>query len=215
MWVCKKCGEIILAEEKERKRIAADLHDNMGAYATAIMANVDDIVENRKNDAEPALFNLKINAIELMSNLRDTIWASYKEKIFLTGISDRFKIYIKKIMSAYPHVHIEISDKINNDISFSAIQALNIFRILQEACTNALKHGGSSIIEVIFESNGALQLCVKDNGQGITDINYLSNGNGIKNMKLRASESGLCLRVEENEPSGTMIVLTSEPILHT
>lgn len=206
---------VIHAEEKERKRIAADLHDNMGAYATAIIANVDDIVVNKKNDTEPALFNLKINAIELMSNLRDTIWASYKEKIFLTGISDRFKSYIKKIMSAYPKVHIEISDRINSDISFSAIQALNIFRILQEACTNALKHSGASKIEVMFESNGTLMLCVKDNGQGITDIDYLSNGNGIKNMKLRASESGLCLRVEKNEPSGSMVVLTSETILHT
>ncbi len=206
---------VIHAEEKERKRIAADLHDNMGAYATAIIANVDDIVVNKKNDTEPALFNLKINAIELMSNLRDTIWASYKEKIFLTGISDRFKSYIKKIMSAYPKVNIEISDRINNDVSFSAIQALNIFRILQEACTNALKHSGASKIEVVFESNGTLMLCVKDNGQGITDIDYLNSGNGIKNMKLRASESGLCFRVEENEPSGSTIILTSETILHT
>jgi len=206
---------VIHAEEKERKRIAADLHDNMGAYATAIIANVDDIVVSKKNDAEPALFNLKINAIELMSNLRDTIWASYKEKIFLTGISDRFKSYIKKIMSAYPNVHIEVSERINNDISFSAIQALNIFRILQEACTNALKHSGANMIEVLFESNGTLKLCVKDNGQGITDCNYINNGNGIKNMKLRASESGLYLRVEENQPSGSMIIVTSEPILHT
>jgi hypothetical protein len=43
----------------------------------------------------------------------------------------------------------------------------------------------------------------------------LNNGNGIKNMKLRASQSGLHLCVEENKPSGTMIVLTSEQILHT
>ena len=206
---------VIHAEEKERKRIAADLHDNMGAYATAIIANVDDIVVNKKNDTEPAFFNLKINAIELMSNLRDTIWASYKEKIFLTGISDRFKSYIKKIISAYPNVHIEILDKITNDTSFPAIQALNIFRVLQEACTNALKHSGASVIEIVFESNGTLTLCVKDNGTGITDIGYLSNGNGIKNMKLRAAESGLLFCVEKNEPSGTTIILSSDTILHT
>jgi len=71
------------------------------------------------------------------------------------------------------------------------------------------------MIEVLFESNGTLKLCVKDNGQGITDCNYINNGNGIKNMKLRASESGLYLRVEENQPSGSMIIVTSEPILHT
>ena len=110
---------------------------------------------------------------------------------------------------------LKSSDKINNDISFPAIQALNIFRVLQEACTNALKHSGASVIEIVFESNGTLTLCVKDNGTGITDIGYLSNGNGIKNMKLRAAESGLHFCVEKNEPSGTMIILTSDTILHT
>jgi signal transduction histidine kinase len=186
----------------------------MRAYATAIIANVDDIMVNKKHETELALTNLKINSIELMSNLRDTIWASYKEKIFLTGISDRFKNYIKKIMQAYPNIHVEVSEVITNDVSFSAIHALNIFRILQEACTNALKHGGGSLIDVVFESNSMLKLSVKDNGTGITDINYLNNGNGIKNMKLRALESGLSLSVEKNEPSGTVIVLTSEQILH-
>jgi signal transduction histidine kinase len=205
---------VIHAEEKERKRIAADLHDNMGAYATAIIANVDDIMVNKKHETEPAFTNLKINAIELMSNLRDTIWASYKEKIFLTGISDRFKNYIKKIMQAYPNIHVEVSEVITNDVSFSAIHALNIFRILQEACTNALKHSGASLIDVVFESNSMLKLSVKDNGAGIIDINYINNGNGIKNMKLRALESGLSLSMEKNEPSGTVIVLTSEQILH-
>lgn len=202
------------AEEKERKRIAADLHDNMGAYATAIIANVDDMIVNKKVDTESAFNNLKTNAIELMSNLRDTIWASYKEKISLTGISDRFKNYIKKIMPAYPNIQIEISEAITNDIPFSAIQALNIFRILQEACTNALKHSGASLIEVAFESSTILKVQVKDNGIGITDMGYLSNGNGIKNMKLRASESGLYLFVKKNEPTGIIVILTSEQILH-
>ncbi len=202
------------AEEKERKRIAADLHDNMGSYATAIIANVDDMITNKKTDTESAFTNLKTNAIELMSNLRDTIWASYKEKILLTGVSDRFKNYIKKISSAYPNVTVEISEAITNDISFSAIQALNIFRILQEACTNSLKHSGASSINISFEGNTILKITIRDNGTGITDINYLNNGNGIKNMRLRASESGLYLFVKENEPTGISIILTSEQILH-
>jgi signal transduction histidine kinase len=149
-----------------------------------------------------------------VSNLRDTIWASYKEKIFLTGISDRFKNYIKKISPAYPNVTVEISETITNDIPFTAIQALNIFRILQEACTNALKHSHASSINISFEGNTILNLTVKDNGTGITDINYLNNGNGIKNMKLRASESGLYLFVKVNEASGISVILTSEQILH-
>ena len=118
-------------------------------------------------------------------------------------------------MQAYPNIHVEVSEVITNDVSFSAIHALNIFRILQEACTNALKHSEANLIDVAFESNDSLRLSVKDNGTGITDINYLNSGNGIKNMKLRALESGLYLSVEKNEPSGTIVSLTSEPLLHT
>ena len=113
------------------------------------------------------------------------------------------------------NIHVEVSEVITNDVSFSAIYALNIFRILQEACTNALKHSGASLIDVVFESNSMLKLSVKDNGTGIIDIYYINNGNGIKNMKLRALESGLSLSVEKNEPSGTVVVLTSQLILHT
>jgi len=206
---------VMHAEEKERKRIAADLHDNMGAYATAIIANVDDMMANKKNDTESAFINLKTNAIDLMSNLRDTIWASYKEKIFLTGICDRFKNYIKKIAPAYPKVTIEISETITNDVPFSAIHALNIFRILQEASTNALKYSGASLLNIIFESNHFVKISVTDNGRGIADSNYLTAGNGIKNMQQRAVESGMAISIEKNELNGTTITITPAPLLHS
>ncbi|HVZ96809.1 MAG TPA: ATP-binding protein [Chitinophagaceae bacterium] len=207
---------VTLAEEKERKRIAADLHDNMGAYATAIIANVEDVINNKKPDAENIYGNLKINAVELMSNLRDTIWASNTEKILLTGIADRFKNYLKKIMPAYSSFSVETSESIKNDISFSPVQALNIFRILQEATTNALKHSNGSKIDICFGSDHeGLRLTIRDNGTGIKDNNYLNNGNGIKNMKARATESNLSLSIEKNTPSGTILTIFSAEILHT
>ncbi len=207
---------VSLAEEKERKRIAADLHDNMGAYATAIIANVEDVINKKRPDSENLFSNLKINAVELMSNLRDTIWASNTEKILLTGISDRFKNYLKKIVPAYSNIAVEISESIKNDVSFSPVQALNIFRILQEATTNALKHSNANEINICFGSDDeGLRIKVKDNGHGINDDNYLNNGNGIRNMKARAAESNLYLSIEKNTPSGTILSIYSMGILHT
>ena len=211
----KRQSEIAVnnAAEKERKRIAADLHDNMGAYATAIIANVDDMMVNKNIVNEPAFATLKANAGELMSNLRDTIWASNKERISLINISDRFKNYIQKIVKAYPQINIEITEAISCNPFFSPVQALNIFRILQEACTNALKHSNVNNIYIHFKSDEHFCINISDKGTGIIDENYMGNGNGINNMRLRAQEAGLHFSIQQNEP-GVTVMITSGEILH-
>jgi signal transduction histidine kinase len=200
---------VMAAEENERKRIAADLHDNMGAYAAAIIANVDEMTAKSHNGTKPVLHQLKSNAGEIMSNLRDTIWASNKERIFLTGISDRFKNYIQKISPAFPNIKVEIVEDIANDISFSPVHALNIFRIIQEAFTNALRHSAGNCVRVFFTSNGEMKINISDNGKAIPDFSYYKKGNGINNMKARAAESGFNLSINKKESGGTEIVLTN------
>ena len=196
---------VIKAEENERKRIAADLHDNMGAYATAIIANVDEIAQRRSKLYEPVLLHLKNNASEIMSNLRDTIWALNKERIPLTGISDRFKNYIHKINPVYPDVIIQIEEQISRNIVLSAVQALNIFRILQEACTNALKHSNCSHIQVTLKSDEIITVSVVDNGSGIDENNY-QKGNGLRNMQTRATESGFSFSISGSNVGSALII---------
>ncbi|MDQ6756011.1 MAG: hypothetical protein M3004_03665 [Bacteroidota bacterium] len=196
------------AAEKERKRIAADLHDNMGAYATAIIATVDDIITNRNLQDESVFISLKTNAGELMNNLRDTIWASNKEKINIIGISDRFKVYLQTITPAFPNINVEIEENIAKDISFSPVQALNIFRILQEAFTNAARHSNGNLITITISCNEVFKIIIEDNGVGIKNIDTLKKGNGFLNMKSRATESGFTLSTIKKFPNGTQIILT-------
>ncbi|MEO7045235.1 MAG: hypothetical protein ABI091_07975, partial [Ferruginibacter sp.] len=152
---------VLNAEENERKRIAADLHDNMGAYATAIIANVDEIART-KNIQESTLINLKSNAKEIVNNLRDTIWVSNKQNISLTGISDRFKDYLQKVSPAYPAIIIELEENIIVNQFLSSIQALNLYRILQEAVTNSFKHSSCNNIKIKFLSNESLYISITD-----------------------------------------------------
>lgn len=71
---------ILQAEEKERQRIAADLHDSLGAYAASIASNIDNLVSVPGRDAE-AMRELRNNAQDIVSELSDSIWALKKESL--------------------------------------------------------------------------------------------------------------------------------------
>lgn len=199
------------AEEKERKRIAADLHDNIGAYASAISYGIDDI-ENRKLISDTYfLQSLKSNAAEIISSLRDTIWAFNKEAVTITGINDRLRTYIQKIQPLYPHIKIFLEENINGTKKFSPVQALHIFRIVQEAIHNALVHsGGDKIIVDVSDKKGIINISVEDNGAGFNPDEKINTGNGLSNMKTRASEAGFVLTFSTPATKGTIVRLTSK-----
>src|SRR6185312_4931495 len=194
---------LIMAEEKERRRIAADLHDNIGAYASAISEGIDQI-ENKKliSDAS-SIHYLKNNANEIITSLRNTIWAFNKDFITLTGISDRIKIYLQKIQPSYPDIDISLEEKISFDKRLSPVQSLNIFRIVQEALHNALQHShGSKIIVNIYGDNNRSEIEIIDDGTGLDFLQVITEGNGIINMKKRAMEAGFELAFFKASPKG-------------
>ena len=199
------------AEENERKRIAADLHDNIGAYASAISAGIDEI-ESRKLIADTSTIqHLKNNATEIMASLRDTIWAFNKESITLTGISDRIKIYTQKMQPAYPQVSISIEEDIRKEKKLSPVQALHIFRIVQEALHNALQHSHCNKVSININSNDEVaEIKVEDNGNGFDPQSVHHAGNGLQNMKSRATEAGFDLAFGKIAPKGTQVSLAAK-----
>jgi signal transduction histidine kinase len=199
---------IIAAQENERRRISADLHDNLGAYASAISSNVDDLVSSTANFDESVLENIKSNASDIMNSLRETIWVLNKSAIQITNVSDRFKNYMSRITEAYPGLTLNINEHIEDNKRLAPEAALNLLRILQEAFHNAIKHSKGDCITVDIVSNDGIEITVTDNGEGITDITI--NGNGISNMKKRAKANGWILHVKNGQPKGTVVELRSE-----
>ena len=109
---------MVEARETERKRIAADLHDNLGAYAASIASNIDNLKSSQPGLATvPALGDLRSNAQEMVSQLNDTIWVMKKDALALTAISDRLKIFMQRIASAYPAISLDVLEDISRTTS--------------------------------------------------------------------------------------------------
>lgn len=198
---------VMQAEENSRKRIASDLHDNIGAYAAAISANVDELQSEAVADPQ-TLESLKGNVFEIMTSLRDTIWALNKEAVTLTSLSDRVKIYVQKIQPSYKNVRISVEENIANDVVLSPLNALHLFRILQESVNNALKHSGGNQLIIVFASNGKCTISIEDNGKGFDPALATGTGNGMANMMSRAKEAGIGLEFSAVVPSGMRLMLS-------
>lgn len=201
------------AEENERKRIAADLHDNLGAYAASIASNLDIIQTNGiSEENQTALAELNNNSQTMVAQLSDTIWALNKDSLTLTAISDRIKVFFHRIRKSHQGIEMDVIEHIEQDISIPPTQAFHLFQVIQEAITNAVKHSAAKQIRVEVEGNNSWKISVTDNGRGMNqEINKLQGGgNGLKNMQARTSEAGWHIAWEAVEPSGTKV--TIEPV---
>ncbi len=199
------------AEEKERVRIAADLHDNLGVYAASMASNLGYLKSYRpEENTANAIRELTANSRAMITELNDTIWALKKRSLPLTAISDRIKIFINNLGRSYPSMNMEVLERIEEDILFSASQGFHIYRIVQEAVNNALKHSGGKNIVVRIYASGGWQIAVADDGSGMA-VNDMEKyeSNGCHNMRARCRENGWKIEWSSGEKGGTVLQVSS------
>lgn len=199
---------ILVAEEAERKRIAADLHDSLGAYAASIAANIEQLNAALPVHSKPVLQELHHNAGNIVAQLNDTIWVLKKDALLLTAIGDRLKMFIQRLQTSYPHVLIDVTENIEKDYLLPPSQAFHLFQITKEAVINALRHSRCTQVTILIEAGAGWRFSISDNGSGLEQKTTVAEGgNGLQNMQQRAQESGYKIHWVNNAPNGTRVII--------
>ncbi len=204
------------ALERERTRIAQDLHDIMGAR----MCRISFLSEHaRLSQTVPVELQEEIRSIsdesrEVLQSLDEIVWAVNPQKDTL----DHLVSYIGQYAQEYfRRTGIECELEIPPQLpvqSLSSQSRHHLFLAVHEALTNILKHSGATRARITMACRGPeFEIAVSDNGSGFDPVYHESNSpssaagfcNGLDNMRRRLEELGGRCRVESQPGQGTTI----------
>lgn len=190
--------------ELERQRISRDLHDNMGAYTSALIANVEKLKTKTGEDED--VVKMQNNAEQILSSLRETIWVLNNKEVSIADFSDGFKNYCFKLLKNFEHISFDAEEQIEENKMLSAAVAIHLNKILQEAVQNIIKHSNATQIRYSIFCNKQLSITIADNGKGF-DGAAIKKGNGLDNIQWRAKEVEVTIEIISLPGKGTSIII--------
>jgi len=181
----------IHAQEKERKRISQDLHDDIGAMLSTIRLSLNGIVKGQSltDQQTGKIQNTKSLIDETVRNVRrishDLLPATLEE----FGLSHAMEQLLNKIEL---NTNLQVEYHLDHDLpNLDKLKELALYRITQELCNNIIKHADATKIEVwLTQNNDSLEITVLDDGNGFYDRKEESKsatGLGLKNIESRLS----------------------------
>lgn len=191
---------------KQRLDISHELHDNVGTQLTYLSSHLKTLSESDPNNSK--IRSLLEASNEAILSLRETVWALNNEHINLIDFSDKFKSFANKIHPINPEIQYTIKENFTKDYTLQPIQALNLFRLCQEAFCNALKHSNAKHINIQFKNCEDWAFCIEinDDGIGFDPKNIKESEHfGLENMKCRAEEIDVTLELTSIINEGTTI----------
>lgn len=201
--------EAQLRLKQEKERIARDLHDHVGSQLSVIASTLDYVgIQSRNEDVESRVASVGNYARDAIQSLRDTIWAIHQENITLLEFRLKLQQFLHKQQELITSCRLVLEPNGPATATLSSLQALNLFRIVQEALHNALKHAAASQITVAYQlsADQTLHLTVSDNGRGlINDQTDAEPHYGLLNMQSRAAEMNGRCEVESTIGHGTTV----------
>lgn len=178
-----------LTVDRERNRIAREIHDTVGHKMTALLVQLQLARELMKQDrpkAETALSICGVLARDALEEVRFSVKTIHSEE----GSHQTFTSSVRKLFEDfYKSAGLQTTfDLAGDPASIPSTLQPTLIRIIQESLTNAKRHGQATLCHVILScTQEKITLTIKDNGCGISKV---TPGFGLINMKERIEEHG-------------------------
>jgi len=204
-----------------RRRIATDLHDDIGSSLTqiTILSEVAHQNVDRKDEKSlDALTRVISVSNELVEAMSDIVWAINPKKDHLSDLLQRMRRFASDIFTARGISFRFRAPTTDSNIELGANLRREIFLVFKESVNNVVKHSGCSRADIEFQMDGDwLVLKVNDDGKGFdtalaadasTDgVTHWKGGNGIMSMRKRATEMGGQFNIVSGNGKGTTSTL--------
>ncbi len=200
---------VITAEENERKRIAADLHDGVGQIMSAAKMNLSAFEGELvfKDETQKISFEKIISLVdESCKEVRNVSHQMMPNALLKSGLASAVKEFIDKIDSRFLKVSLH-TEGLNERVDSNMETVL--YRVIQECVNNVIKHSGASSLDISLLKDGdGIAATIEDNGKGFAvKDKEKSEGIGLKNIRSRIQFLKGTVDFDSSPGNGTLVAI--------
>jgi signal transduction histidine kinase/ligand-binding sensor domain-containing protein len=197
------------ALDKERARIARDIHDDLGGRFTEIELLVELTKRTPPEKLNGEMHQLSTTVRQAGQSLDEIVWATNPRHDTLPHLMDYLSQYATRFLKAAGiRCRVDFPDKFPPQSMPPEIRH-NLFLTVKEALNNAARHSEATEIWLRASfTETSLTIVIEDNGKGFADVSNALDADGLGNMRQRMEEAGGRFQLESKAGSGTRIILT-------
>jgi two-component system, NarL family, sensor kinase len=197
----KQAAAVIEVQEQERKRIAEDLHDSLGHLLSTAKLNLQSVPEEQKKHYTNTLHLLDQASQEIRNISFNLMPQTLEEQGLIPAL---YELADKVRKSRLYDILIRVHNMDN--LEFDQQTKFNIYRIVQEAVNNILKHADAKEISIqLVKQEESLSIMIEDDGKGFNMAEVKKFGRGLKNITARSEWLHGTITIDSTPGRGTTI----------
>lgn len=195
------------AQQEERQRISADMHDELGSGMTAIRL-MSEIARNKMKENTPVeIEKISRSADDVLNKMNAIIWSMNSSNDTLDNLISYIRAWSLEYFEGTPvQCRINTPDEIPGK-ELTGDKRRNVFLAVKESLNNVLKHAQAGSVQIDITAGEELVIRISDNGKGIDKDKIRQFGNGLKNIARRMESIGGSFNIENREGTVTTLRL--------